>query len=434
MPFGRSMNIFVLLASVVLTGLAVYLKRGALPVLTFSVSRLTGYATLLVIVGAVGMKFQPPLPVAAGMLLGFAAVLVPVFNSKASLESALVAVAATLLIPEPKQSIPFLMLAYGMGALFFEFQISIAAIAVFGTALLGFFTTATLTMPNAPILVGISAGFASLLTARLDGEAKRAWVVSAITIIASAIVCKFGLSDMKLLYVAVISGVTALIVHWLTQSDSEENSLTVLIASLLWLGLATVAFGLSRGFGVGLSLVIGAIILSAFNNRRALLTLGPAVGILFYRIYKEMLPDLAKALELGQHYAIIGLIFGMILPLAALEWKKRYESVIGVTLWGVGLFGSVPLLVIVLGAKGLIGMLFGLGLGSLVGKQAQPSLLGVSAGVAAFSIIGSGWMKSMLELTRDERIRYFAYGGGTLLFVAIFICVLSLRSSKEVTV
>ncbi|HVL38471.1 MAG TPA: hypothetical protein VM328_03675, partial [Fimbriimonadaceae bacterium] len=115
----------------------------------------------------------------------------------------------------------------------------------------------------------------------------------------------------------------ALVIGWMSP-DAEDSLFRFLLAALVWIGVATVAFALRRGFGVSMCLLGALSGCLLMSNRRALLSLGPLVALAIYRLFREAYPDARQAFDIGQHYAMIGLLVGVLLPLLPLEWERAY--------------------------------------------------------------------------------------------------------------
>ena len=94
------------------------------------------------------------------------------------------------------------------------------------------------------------------------------------------------------------------------------------------------------------------------------------------------------------------------------------------------LFLSAPLVsAILLGPKGVIGYLVGLGLASLVDSlKGERSVHGLTLGLglAALSALSYTWLEPYLDLTRQEKVTTLAYVGGGIAVLAGLIFLLSI--------
>ncbi len=232
-----------------------------------------------------------------------------------------------------------------------------------------------------------------------------------------------------------ISGAGALLVHWLLPEEEPADALRVLLATLIWIGLATAAFALRRGYGMSISMVSASSVLLLLGNRRALLSAGPLLALVYYRVFREDHVAASRALDIGQHYAMVGMAVGLLLPLLPLEWLRgqREErcarrAAVGATLWTLAL-GIAPIGVAALmGPKAAIGLLIGLGFAALVeGLRQERSLAALTwvGGLGAVSALTYGWAKPLLDLTRDEKIVALYWVGGIALALGLGILLMS---------
>ncbi|HMS53937.1 MAG TPA: hypothetical protein PKA27_00925 [Fimbriimonadaceae bacterium] len=225
----------------------------------------------------------------------------------------------------------------------------------------------------------------------------------------------------------------ALVVGWMVPDD-EDGGFRPALGTVIWVAAATSAFGAYRGLGMGVGLCVAFATLAMLGKRRATLTLGPVALLVFYRVFREMHTDASRAFDIGQHYAIIGLLLGTLVPLLALEWlrgpgKQALGRATAGGLWML-LFLSAPLVsAILLGPKGVIGYLVGLGLASLVDSlKGERSVHGLTLGLglAALSALSYTWLEPYLDLTRQEKVTTLAYVGGGIAVLAGLIFLLSI--------
>lgn len=232
----------------------------------------------------------------------------------------------------------------------------------------------------------------------------------------------------------------ALIVHWLLSTqDSDESGLRFTLASVVWVAMATLAFGIDRGFGMSVALLAAGALLAAVGSLRGLLSLGPVVGLVLYRVFRETHTDSSRAFDIGQHYAIIGLLLGVLLPLAFAAWLPRTSASSGrhsvATLLAAMLFLGLPLAsAVFLGAKGAVGLLVGLGAASFVEGfrgAARPIVLALGGLASASLLVGYAWLEPWLDLARDEKLPLLGWIVGIGLAVAIVIALLGRPLSEE---
>jgi hypothetical protein len=281
---------------------------------------------------------------------------------------------------------------------------------------------------------GLAAAAVGLITALAMPrvKARRELVVAGLSLVllvaAGWVVGSYfvHLQDAVLLFAGAL--VAALIVHLLLPIEERPDALRFVLAVIVWIGLATWAFGLRRGYGMSVSLVGASALLLLLGNPRALLSTGPLVALVYYRIFRESHTDATRALDIGQHYAMIGIAVGAMLPLLPLEWARERRSSIAAGLW-IALIAALPVFAaIILGPKGAIGMLAGLGLAAVVeGLRGERALnaLTLAAGVAGLTALTYGWTTNLLEMTRDQKIQALLWMTPVTVVVAGAIALLS---------
>lgn len=234
------------------------------------------------------------------------------------------------------------------------------------------------------------------------------------------------------------SVVAAVLLHWVVRPDAKDDSLAFLIGSVIWIGIATLAFAFLKGFGMTIAATGAILTLLMLGNPRALLSAGPLIGLAFYRVLRESHPDAVRALDIGQHYAVVGVAFGVIAGLLPTEWiAKRYtetvQSGIGRLLWAVVLALLPVAMAVVLGAKGMVGFVAGLGFAALVeGLRNGSSLIPVvfAGGLAAIVAVSYDWLSKLLDLTREGKQTAFLWIAGVAIVLGILIALVS-KPSEE---
>ncbi len=237
-----------------------------------------------------------------------------------------------------------------------------------------------------------------------------------------------GLRDAWLLTLAGV--LVGIVTNWLI--DDGQDALRPLIAAALWIGLATIGFGLRRGYGMSLGLAGGVSTLLLLGNIRALLTLGPLAGLVMYRVFRELNLDATRALDIGQHYALVGFSTGALLPLLPVEWLRSRAARTGPRLPSSGmiwivLLAAVPIsLAVLLGAKGVVGFVAGLGMAAVIesircGESVQP--LSLAVGISAATTLAYQFLGANSAMTRDEKMGIVVplAVGLTVLIVALVI-------------
>jgi len=139
---------------------------------------------------------------------------------------------------------------------------------------------------------------------------------------------------------------------------------------------------------------------------------------------------------------MIVLVVGALLPVMAQEWLRTvsrsggFLTLIAGALWIVVLLIAPIATAVVLGAKGVIGYLFGLGLGGVIeAVRGERSAHSMSLGIAMAGVMSLIYdaLLPHLDLDRDEKLVKMAYLGGGVLVLGLVIAVLSgeFTRSKE---
>lgn len=253
----------------------------------------------------------------------------------------------------------------------------------------------------------------------------------------------FGIPET--LVVCAAGALVALIVSWLIPDEEKPNTLRLSLATLIWISAGTAGFSQRQGFGMALLFLVAAATLLLMGNRRALLSMGPLGAIVFFRVFRETNLDATKALDIGQHYAMIGLVVGAVLPVLAQEWLTTVArrggllALIGGLAWVLVLLGLPLGAAVIFGAKGVVGYLFGLGLASLAeGIKGERSAHALSLGLGlsgVMTLVYEG-LQPHLDLTRDEKVKALMYIGAAVVVAGLLIAVLSgemVRPKEEVS-
>jgi hypothetical protein len=207
-------------------------------------------------------------------------------------------------------------------------------------------------------------------------------------------------------------------------------------------GRSALAFSLARGYGMSLALLLGAGIHLVLGERRALTTCGPLLGLVMYRLFREAHVDASRALDLGQHYALIGFAIGAALPLFPERWWATKPASgllqgIGGILWAALWAGTPFLAALLLGPKGVVGLVVGVGFSSLFSATGiAPSLLPMAAAAAAGGLasLTYGWLADLTDLSRDEKLHWVLIGVIPLVMVGFALSILGFRRQKPALV
>jgi len=231
---------------------------------------------------------------------------------------------------------------------------------------------------------------------------------------------------------------TGAILHWVIRPAGKDDSLAFLISAVIWIGVATLAFSYQKGFGMAIGLAGAMAVFLVLGNARAMLSAGPLLGLVFYRVLREAFPEATRALDIGQHYAVIGVAFGLVIALLPIDWVRVRQSMsasplLGRIVWSIILALLPAALAVVLGAKGMVGFVAGLGFAALVdGIRGGSSLLTLvlASGLAAVTTISYGWLANLLDMTRDTKQVAFYWIAGVGIALAVVLSLFSKTDSQ----
>jgi hypothetical protein len=279
------------------------------------------------------------------------------------------------------------------------------------------------------VVAGILAGF---LRAKSSGLA----LICAFGLFAAAIygVCtKLQVPPISSVII-IASAAIAMIVAWLIPEAQESRSARLAIASVIWIAAATAVFGFEKGFGMALALLGAVAMLLLAGNRQALLSLAPLAALVFYRVFREAHPDTSHGFDISQHYAILGVLLGAILPIMAQEWLRLTgkrgggAALVAGGLWVLLLAAAPVVVAIALSSKGIIGYLIGLGIAPVMeGARGERSALSLalSMGLGSMMALLYDWLTPHLDLARHEKLIALAWVGGAAVVAACVIAMLS---------
>lgn len=293
--------------------------------------------------------------------------------------------------------------------------------------------------PTWAIVVGLGAVVGGVIGQGLKSTTVRALLPAIGAIVAAAFLGLKVVGENGVTVSVLAGALSGLAVRYLIPEDEPVDALRVGIAALIWLGVATLAFGLLKGFGMSLALLGGLTSLLPAGGRKGLLTLGALSGLVMYRLLREAYPDASRALDIGQHYALIGLALGMILPLLPVDWFEERTSSTqtagGGFLWGLLALGTPVLVLLVFGGVGAVGFIAGLGLSGLIQAlrgRAEILPLPLGMGMAGITLLLSGWVDSVTGLVRDEKLKVLGIAAVGIVVVAGLLAVLARGEKKEV--
>ncbi len=288
------------------------------------------------------------------------------------------------------------------------------------------------------------AGIASALALGvLEGDSKKqklAPIVITLLLAGGGWLVTQRVLELKTIWQALTAGAAAAtIVNWLLPDD-DNGSFGFVLSTLIWLGIATLGFGMAKGFGMAVACLGAVCVLTSVRNGRALLSMGPLLGLVLYRIFRELFADTGRALDIGQHYGLIGLLVGAAMPILAWEWwqaskdQENAKRSICYGLWAVLLVGFPVLITMMLSSKGYVGWIAGLGLsGVILGLKGERSStpLAFSLGVASLSAVCYKPLQDYINLTREQKVVTLGWSFGIFIVLAALIWFLSMRNSES---
>lgn len=220
-----------------------------------------------------------------------------------------------------------------------------------------------------------------------------------------------------------VLGLLAAAVMLLTWPEGDKlDAGRAALYALLWLGVASVAFSEGRGLGLGLATFGGAALLIGAGRLDALAAASPLLAVFTWRAVRAIYPEVNRAFDIGQHYALIGLLVG-IAAMVGLSLADRSEA--GTTRrFSAALLGLAAAIgfSVVLGAKGAVGLLIGLIVGAWMavfsgepGRTPVAAGLGLAAGLAAM-------LPTLAPLMDADRLtKQLAFGAAAVATVLIYL-------------
>ncbi|HRF58288.1 MAG TPA: hypothetical protein PLH94_00075 [Fimbriimonadaceae bacterium] len=421
-------------------------------------------AALLGLLGAVGPASwegvkSPLLGASLGAILAIVARVLEGIGGPASMRRAapigLAAVAIGLFMVKPDG--PFL-LGLGFGAGFGALWLSAAKSSAdwahgFALALLPAIAAVLLGAESggrfsqgAPVLLGGALvagalGYGVAWAAKAKSSRVGGILAAAIFALGGWLIGKKYLFLGELGWIIAASVLCGLIVAWIVpDEDDQGDSFGFIVATILWVGLATLAFAAQRGYGMALSAVTGASTLLLLGSRRGLLTLMPLVALSMYRVFREAHPDASRAFDISQHYAILGLLLGILLTLVPSEFlrgrdRQKSEVAVGAALMGLTVLAVAVVAIVLLGAKGTVGLLIGAGIGPVLSGLRHDRHQGVLLGsllVLSLVALAYGPLGPYLELERETKVRLLLWAGVMGLGLGVTSWAISGRRSEEV--
>lgn len=231
----------------------------------------------------------------------------------------------------------------------------------------------------------------------------------------------------------------ALALHWAMDREGDNRTL-IGVAGILWLGVATFAFSRSAGYGIAAAALGSVSALVLLGRVRLLLACSPLLALAAYRSFYEAYGQQTKAFDIGQHYGMIGVLAGILLVLALVDlakmaklrdcWKPTQVGALGAAALGAGLAAASLLLA----AKGVVGLIVGLGAAPIIAAMAGARGGGAFAVSAAGIAFLSLFFKVSVEAASQPREDRMVMMGGAFalaLILAVAAWVLARSMSGD---
>ena len=296
----------------------------------------------------------------------------------------------------------------------------------------------------ASIMVGSILGVAGVIGTVLGGVLPNKVIMLRPVILAMIltlggvlITWRIGNTDASITIIVVMSAVAGMVIDFMLP-DGENDTTRIALAAIIAVSLATIAFGLAKATGMAVALSTMTLLFLGVGNRLAALSIGPLFGLVFYRVLKEIDLHATKALDIGQHYALIGVLLGAVIPLLPADWAigSKFKNGMRSLLWTVLILGAPIFIAVMLGEKGSIGFVGGLGLAGLCqALRGQKSLLplAIIPGLAAVTSICLDWFEDWGDLARNDKVKVFMIAGIGLVIVVSILAIVSRAPKQEVT-
>ncbi|MBV6459682.1 MAG: hypothetical protein HONBIEJF_02834 [Fimbriimonadaceae bacterium] len=230
--------------------------------------------------------------------------------------------------------------------------------------------------------------------------------------------------DRKDLSILLVGGVAVgALCCW---ANGEKPSVANLgLQGLLWLAAATYAFTIGRGLAMGM-VAMGAMGAAILAGRPAVMAAGtPILALSAFRAFRDQSPDLSHSFDIGQHYALVGLLIGIVTTSALLEWHRQGGG-LDRNWWGRLAIGGMVVMVIVgalaiLGPKGGAGMLIGFGISPVfaaISRVGTAGSLGIAASGMAATILGYPAVSALQDWPTDRKMNMAIAVGIAILVLA----------------
>ncbi|MCH7903919.1 MAG: hypothetical protein IH944_05045 [Armatimonadetes bacterium] len=236
----------------------------------------------------------------------------------------------------------------------------------------------------------------------------------------------------------------ALVCAWTVRQEPDSDqvpSASLGIAMLIWIGVATFAFSMSVGYGLALAGLAGFAGMVVLGRKDLFPTLAPIALLALYRVFREVVPSLGRAFDIGQHYSLVGLVIGVaIVASLGQHWLRKRDSASTLQSFQplcIVLVASVvvALCVMLFGPKGAIGLMVGLGIApalTALGQIRAANVMAIALGLSGLVLAGYDPLALQRELERSEKITVLWQGGAVIaVLVALAFWLGTLRKKEK---
>lgn len=219
------------------------------------------------------------------------------------------------------------------------------------------------------------------------------------------------------------------------EDSSPPNGMRLLLCALIVLGAGAWAFSLRHGFGMSALLVSAGVFAALLGSHRAQAVLSPLLALVLLRVLIEWTGG-GSAVDLGQHYVLMGFAAGALLPLAATQWDERGAPAWSATLWQALVVGVPAFAAMFLARVGAAGFLLGLMISPLSapmlrGRREDGEKVEGTEGVRAMVLSGCGGLVVILTtmvtpeglVSRSAKVSALLWALGATVVVSALLVV-----------
>ncbi len=245
------------------------------------------------------------------------------------------------------------------------------------------------------------------------------------------------LGEKDVAIVCVVAVAATLLTAWAVPVERQSVA-TWGMAAVIWLGMATYAFSTAQGLGMAAAGFVGVAMAFVLGRRDLLPPIGILVGLAVYRLFRENNAEVVQAFDIGQHYAMIGFLLGIVVLVAVADALARRRESRNLAYEGA-IVGLIAAAIVVgssafFGPKGAIGLVVGLAVAPMVAQLAssRPSWTFAAAAVLqSAALVAYRPLAFDTSLDRDGKLKLLLWlaAGVVVLYGALWYLG---RTKKEV--